>query len=60
MFVVNSYPLKFIENVIDTFSRNTNSNNDELTPAEDGMPTVLLMVPFFGKSSVRCGHNHKS
>ena len=62
MFIANSYPVKFIDNVIDTFLCKLNSN--DTTDTDDGSelaqeepPTVLLFVPFFGKSSVRFGRN---
>ena len=58
MFVANSYPIQFINNVIDAFFRKTNTTiDDDLTPAEDSSPIVILRVPFFGKTSVRFGRN---
>ena len=39
------------------FFHKTNTIDDDLTPAEDSSPIVILRVPFFGKTSVRFGHN---
>ena len=62
MFIANSYPVKFIDNVIDTFLCKLNSNDTTDTDdgselAQEDPPTVLLFVPFFGKCSVRFGRN---
>ena len=56
MFIANSYPVKFIDNVIYTFLHNSGTTDDESVCVED-LPTVLLYVPFFGRSSVRFGRN---
>ena len=57
MFAANSYPLKFIDNVINSFLCNTDTTDDASVSAEDDLPTVLLRVPFLGKSSVRFGRD---
>ena len=58
MFVANSYPVKFVDNVINTFLRNINTSTaDHSLCVDEDRPTVLLYVPFFGKSSVRFSRN---
>jgi len=57
MFIANSYPVKFIDNVINNFLCKTNTLNVDSNCSEEDLPTVLLSVPFFGKSSVRFGRN---
>ena len=56
MFIANSYPVKFIDNVIYTFLHNSGTTDDQSVCVED-LLTVLLYVPFFGRSSVRFGRN---
>ena len=57
MFIANSYPVKFIDNVIHKFLRNTNTLDKDSICSDEDLPTVLLSVPFFGKTSVRFGRN---
>ena len=55
MFIANTYPVKFIDNVINVFYRKSEASNetDPSVSDEDQPPYILLRVPYFGKCSVK-------
>ena len=59
MFIANTYPVKFTDNVINVFYRKSEASNetDPSVSDEDQPPYILLRVPYFGKCSVKFARN---
>ena len=59
MFIANTYPVKFIDNVINVFYRKSEASNetDPSVSDEDQPPYILLRFPYFDKCSVKFARN---